>query len=476
MAEGNYNATFIAHELLDFGANPNLQNREKWTPLHLAARKRSLTAVKWLLGYNFEVEEIHGRDEIFKINKKGGPYNWTPLHIAAYSNTPEIVQALAEAGANVFKRSLFGYCPKNGINKYGLTIKLCQKYERQWVKKHAFSVKLKSMEEVAHSNLKEMVENKYVRMASKNKFGEPTDMKKSRLNGSRISKRKTDSIPSILSIGGQFAPVWQNCQMDKIGEDELSDTLPQTETSFGLEVEGLEIESTIPTEGICVNDVDDDSECESQLFANAVPFFGDKAKLLMKTPTIQTRTEKLPDDIYQFSVQEYKDELLLEPNFDMEFCQKEVCNLKDGLLSLDIDQSKRIKLLSLMKAFHEVILDFLYKAYPKNTPKESIQSYIYKEAFNKKSLEPKSRNNQMISFYNLVPEALIMAFKSLNQLRRESVFLKVQICKLLCDINYLVGLNFLQQIVKEPSESILVKKEAMSSLKTLYLISRSDSK
>src|SRR5690606_30927740 len=122
-------AALVSQLLLEAGANPNAKNKENWTPLHLAARRRCFKSIGWVLSYNMELQEIHGRDEVFKLDKRGGGYKWTPLHIAAYSGVPELVEALGGAGVDVFKRSVNGYTPKRVINKYGVTLKLMEKYE-----------------------------------------------------------------------------------------------------------------------------------------------------------------------------------------------------------------------------------------------------------------------------------------------------------------------------------------------------------
>ncbi|EGR31963.1 leucine rich repeat protein [Ichthyophthirius multifiliis] len=68
----------IAQILLDNGANPNLENNEKWTPLHLAVKKGSIEAVQFALQYN-NVSPKKG----FMLNKAGGIEKNTILHIAS---------------------------------------------------------------------------------------------------------------------------------------------------------------------------------------------------------------------------------------------------------------------------------------------------------------------------------------------------------------------------------------------------------
>jgi len=471
MSEGNYNATFIAQELLDFGASPNLPNREKWTPLHLAARRKSLKAVKWLLGYNFEVQELHGRDELFKINKKGGPYNWTPLHIAAYSNNPEIVELLADAGVNMFKRSLFGYAAKNGINKPGLTLKLCQKFEKEWIKKNVFRIRRPNTEERAHSNLREIDIVKNIRMASRNRFDDPFDIRKSRCF-IVDSKRETNDTTDISSE--QFAPIWQSHQMEKIGNDDLIETMPPTETSFDMDFCAVESDAynSVPQETVRQNDIDEDTEGDVIMFANAIPKFGEKAKLLDKShQPNQGKFEKKSDYIFSITEKEFKEKLLTEVINDQESCSKEIQNLRDNLLSLEIDAMRKVKVLKLLQIFHQTILEYLYSKSSMPVQRALLPFYILQETSDKspKIGAARSRNNQIIALCNIVPETLINTFKSLNNIRNESIFLKMQICKALEKIIHLPSLSFLEQVLNDHSESINVKREARHCIKVLKL-------
>jgi ankyrin repeat protein len=45
-------ATSICVNLLSFGADPNVHNKDLWTPLHIAVKKNQKEALKFALSYN----------------------------------------------------------------------------------------------------------------------------------------------------------------------------------------------------------------------------------------------------------------------------------------------------------------------------------------------------------------------------------------------------------------------------------------
>ena len=46
-------------------------------------------------------------------------YGWTPLHVATSSATPESIQVLLEAGADVMARNMFGITPLHRAAWFG---------------------------------------------------------------------------------------------------------------------------------------------------------------------------------------------------------------------------------------------------------------------------------------------------------------------------------------------------------------------
>lgn len=68
--------------------NINATNRKKWTPLHSAALKGNVEAIKLMLEYG-------------AVPDKKEKLNFTPLHLAVRSGVLEAVKILLEKGAKV---------------------------------------------------------------------------------------------------------------------------------------------------------------------------------------------------------------------------------------------------------------------------------------------------------------------------------------------------------------------------------------
>ena len=88
--------------LLNYGANPNLQNCQDTgfnTPLHLAAMKNDLSIFELLLN-------VSGCDATIK-NKS----NFTPLHIACRVGNLEMVKLLKAKGVDLEPRDSEGFSP-----------------------------------------------------------------------------------------------------------------------------------------------------------------------------------------------------------------------------------------------------------------------------------------------------------------------------------------------------------------------------
>lgn len=134
-SETKYRA--IAESLVMSDCKPNTKNKELWSPLHIAARKGMLEAVRWAKMIN---EIMHELDmEGFDFNIPGGPQKWTVLHLAGYSGHFKVVNEILSAGTPQFPINLFA---RNGdhktariISKGNLSIaKVIKKAENNYIK------------------------------------------------------------------------------------------------------------------------------------------------------------------------------------------------------------------------------------------------------------------------------------------------------------------------------------------------------
>lgn len=101
--KSSYKAIIIAETLIASGANPNAKNGNGWAPIHFAAKKKSLQAIRWIMEYNKKAKERNL--SIFDINLQGGSAKLSALHIAAHSESYEIVKEITANGGDVFSKN-----------------------------------------------------------------------------------------------------------------------------------------------------------------------------------------------------------------------------------------------------------------------------------------------------------------------------------------------------------------------------------
>lgn len=99
--------------LLSCGADANIQNNAKKTPLHAAAEKSNKQIMRRLIP---ETKDINHADIT----------GWTPLHIAAKYNKMDIAEELLSFGANANKASNNGYTPLKTAVSSGINMDLIE--------------------------------------------------------------------------------------------------------------------------------------------------------------------------------------------------------------------------------------------------------------------------------------------------------------------------------------------------------------
>ena len=88
----------IGNLLLEHGADPNQENNEKWTPVHVATKEKHRRGLKWMKKSN-KVLMVH-KKEGFSFNRPGGAHGWRPLHIASHSGDYLLSETLISLGSD----------------------------------------------------------------------------------------------------------------------------------------------------------------------------------------------------------------------------------------------------------------------------------------------------------------------------------------------------------------------------------------
>jgi ankyrin repeat protein len=123
--------SLIAEMLVKAGAQKNLLNKDRWGPLHLAARRGQTEAVLWIVKRN--LQSLGTNEELFDLNLKGGTSGWTPLHLSAHAGHFATVELLIKSGAKVFIRNTEGKTPKQISNSELAVYKYLIRAERDYL-------------------------------------------------------------------------------------------------------------------------------------------------------------------------------------------------------------------------------------------------------------------------------------------------------------------------------------------------------
>ena len=100
----------ITRLLVFNGAQPNLLDSEKWSPLHKAVCKRHLDAVKLIKSLNSDL--VRRGKQTFDLNVVGGDRRFTPIFYALEKKEVKIAELLFTMHAKVCIRQEFEYLPR----------------------------------------------------------------------------------------------------------------------------------------------------------------------------------------------------------------------------------------------------------------------------------------------------------------------------------------------------------------------------
>ena len=480
----------IVFELVEHGAELNAKNGEGWTPLQLAARARDNKAIAWASDYNRDILEIHGRTDTFDFKIGGGPHNWTLMHLAAYSENKELVDILAETGANMIEKSLNGYTPKKVITRAGLALKLMEKYERAFIKKKLFQQDQQdNFNQNENNNIsKQMQDRRTVKSASKDLFGvnftEVNEVSEFTMTGSRFHQsnslynnefisRAFNTQLNIalgggkpkeceLNSGAKHSPAEkpQVGSLDILPEsennshnpsmEEIDETHPEFhlgETSEKNEGEShragrpMQVKVNQPLKTISKNSIIETAAAAQQNNKGAAE------EKTAKTEDEQANNEQeevyVPiENFHEFDLEHYAKQLNNIAEFNLHVCKKQAQYLEKEAFDTDPVLYGQLKVLYGLQLLHNKI---------------------------QKSVSSPSSKKELLSF---CPQTLIRLFGEMKNYLPENVVFKIHICKALGDMKNPSVRDFLRNVVKDPKEDLRVKQEAFKSFKLLKEVAR----
>ena len=123
--------------LLETGMSPNMENKAKFTPIHLAIKTDQYQAVEWALKYN---HMKRGRNEsicnLFDFDKKFGNFYFTAAHYAVFLANNPIIELFSQYPDEVdyFEKCKTGKTPRQVAYKSLANIKLALKCEKRFIK------------------------------------------------------------------------------------------------------------------------------------------------------------------------------------------------------------------------------------------------------------------------------------------------------------------------------------------------------
>ena len=364
MVEKCEDAKRIMQFLLEHKANPNVKNRENWTPLHIVARKRDGKVLDWILSYNLEVQDIHGGEEVFELNKGGGSFNWTAMHISAYIGAPDLVMKLGEIGVNIFKKSVNGYTPKKVVNRPSVTLKLLEKYEHDWITKNIIHKMETHPESLACLNLLSFNSKKEISNASKNKFEGASFYVNSPGDNSFLRTMMVKNRVRMLSPLLGTGPISKRQDYD----DSL-ELLPETEP-------GLEGVSEVEEELDLIDfnsDLNEGVNIEVNPYSKEVPLSQNKKDIVIRAKkTAQKYFDKEEQEAIkqqstaEFEVENYEYKLKRITNFDINFCRTELRYFKDSMSMPKSSFIDKVKIFTAIKVLHKYIVQHVYRSFQHN--------------------------------------------------------------------------------------------------------------
>jgi len=449
----------IVKYLMDHDSNCNAKNKENWTPLHLIARKGAIQPLEWMVSYNSEAKEIYGQGNFFNLNKKGGAFKWTALHIAAYTGSYKMVEILGEARANFFVTSSHGYAPKAMLRRDGVTLKLIEKYEKLFIQEKFHQDKSKTDQNAAAlQGIQSALHKRKINGASKNKFVGTINGRKGEVKSAPLSY--TGKI-----ISGDSAHGITSKLISKSNLTDQADITPEAETRSGGSSDFNKLTDMGMIDKLMIA-----SESPIDMLSINSPLDKTKGNILNRSQSIGNRSIKqknyghaiLATDL---NLETYEQRINNNLEFGVEFCKSELAFLIEHLISSKVGFTEKIKQIFALRILHNTIVSYLCKNYKITVAKDSLPMLIHEYQSGKNLLGGDIKNyfdreeaNEIMEYYNLVPNGIVNIYTNMEDIPN-NFFVKQHLIKLIGDLNHFASMSFLQSL-GERNESVLIVIEA----------------
>ena len=518
----------IAEILLESGADPNSKNFDGWGPLHLIVRRGHLEGLSWVVKHNHAFRSDERKK--FNLDLCGGPDRWTPLHLAANLGCLDMVNILVENDADIHEVTKSGKSLRSVCQNNLLMSKLVKKIEAEWAEKHFF--KKSNLE----TKLREISLNSNVH-----------NLKKMISNSSTMSMRNASSLqqlntakPKYFVSNGKNVPVNQpilselnltgSSDQNKFTRKTMEPTLGERDSKSAQTTANLitslsksrhakkpgrnYAELSIVTDEVQLQSqskITDESGCfdiDEQIQKDT--FVKDDLRVLPKSPNNIQKIQIAQSYRNHISNQSMSNPQLGSPshsrlitqslsmsirdpltsglattsNRSLHNAQKlamshdfdgyirnfdnyteEIKKFQNNVLDKELPISERLRYLFYLKILHLRINQHIRKFHSELIPlelfitNEYIEDELRKKQFLRESLMNLQRNG------DIVPRALLFVFENLDSTQVFlDLLLKKEICRIFGDITYTTSKYFVEQLLKNPKEKLVIKYEARTTL------------
>lgn len=493
----------IAEALIEGGCDPNSKNNLLWAPIHLMVRTGQIEGICWILQYNKACSDAN---KVIDVAAKGGPDEWTPLHLAANLGDIDIFNLLVVTDSAVTENTLSGRSLRSVCHDGIIMTKLVRKTESRWAKKHlikAFESPAKSMDLSLNTNI-----HKFNRMTNKSPVKNLTMLQQrtpqkpeqslateaniEEIAANHIQELKVLSAPkqmrrdsvtrgSYLSHRSSISANWQ-ILTQPLPRNDISTAdstiherrLPQqcnedqtTDRSITLDIDEKIRQDSKPQGALRIfpmyanniQKIQITQSCRNRMFSRSGSFVASDMTLGLNEPIalasdLGSKTkDALPEELYGF-IKKFE-------NYD------EIKKFQHYLVDEELALSEKLKFIVYLKAIHYKIRQQIRNYTCEQMP---IELFIITEFLDdelRKRRHSSESSKRLSLNRHIVPKIFMDVLRSLHNGTHRingNVLLRTEICYALGDIQYEEAKRALESILRDKRDGYLLKREACFAL------------